>query len=144
MKVISYSLGAAALLAGAVLSSCSSVVSVGDLQNIDGVFYTEKSIVPYKGAAKSFYEHGQPESEYHFQNGLQHGVQTDWYENGQKERELNYDGGKRQGVQRAWYEDGQPEMEMTYKDGKKEGSLLQWNKAGKAASEVKFVDGLAE
>ena len=146
MKEIFYSvrvLGALALIAGGALSSCS-VVPVGELQQIDGLYYTENSLAPYAGVARSFYENGQKESEYHFREGLQHGVQGDWYENGQKERQLNYEKGKRQGVQRTWYENGQQEMELTYEEGKKEGQLLQWNKDGRPEPEVKFVDGVAE
>ena len=146
MKVISYSVGvfsALALAAGLGLSSCAEV-RVGELQNLDGLYYTENSLAPYAGVAHSFYENGQKESEYRFRGGLQHGVQIDWYENGQKERQLNYEKGKRQGVQRTWYENGQQEMELTYEEGKKEGQLLQWNKDGKPEPEVTFVDGVAE
>ena len=143
MKLVPCSVIGVSMLALVVLSSCSDV-PVGELQQIDGLYYTGNSLAPYAGTANSFYENGQKESEYHFRAGIQHGVQTDWYKNGQKERQLNYEKGKRQGLQQTWYENGQQEMEMTYKEGKKHGELLTWKKNGKPAPVVKFVDGEVE
>ena len=60
---------------------------------------------------REYYENGQLEYEYPYQNGERHGIRKVWYKDGQLKYEFPFQNGKGHGIDKAWHK---PKMELDY------------------------------
>lgn len=105
------------ILSCLVITGCSK-------KNLDVVSNSDMSC--QMPIVNDYYPNGKKKSEYHCQNGKQHGLTTKWFENGQKELEIPFKYGKMDGLATNWYENGQKEFEVIYEDGRTVKQLITY------------------
>jgi antitoxin component YwqK of YwqJK toxin-antitoxin module len=110
-----------------VVETPKVVVDDEKLKERDGLMCFEEK--PFTGVGVSKYPKGQKLSEYTYQDGLMHGLQTEWRENGQKQWEVTSKDGNKDGLETGWHENGQKRFEATWKDDE-EISYKKWDKDG--------------
>ena len=84
------------------------------------------SIRDYRAGKKigkhiGYWENGQPQFEFYFEDGEYHGVAKEWYQNGQAYRNFHYEHGYEQGSQKMWWENGIIRANYVVKNGRRYG-----------------------
>lgn len=67
------------------------------------------------GKIVTYYDNGQIEYEWNYQNGYKHGIQRGWFQNGVLSFEQNYIFDHMDGLQKGWYENGNLQSEDNYR-----------------------------
>jgi antitoxin component YwqK of YwqJK toxin-antitoxin module len=70
-----------------------------------------------------YWENGQPQFEFYFEDGEHHGVAKEWYQNGQAYRTFHYEHGYEQGSQKMWWENGIIRANYVVKNGRRYGLI---------------------
>jgi antitoxin component YwqK of YwqJK toxin-antitoxin module len=73
------------------------------------------------GKHLGYWENGQPQFEFYFEDGEHHGVAKEWYQNGQVFRIFHYENGYEQGSQKMWWENGIIRANYVVKNGRRYG-----------------------
>jgi hypothetical protein len=68
-----------------------------------------------------YWENGQIQFEFYFEDGEYHGVANEWYQNGQHYRIFHYEHGYEQGSQKMWWENGIIRANYVVKNGRRYG-----------------------
>jgi hypothetical protein len=68
-----------------------------------------------------YWENGQTQFEFYFEDGEYHGVANEWYQNGQHYRIFHYEHGYEQGSQKMWWENGIIRANYVVKNGRRYG-----------------------
>ncbi len=68
-----------------------------------------------------YWENGQTQFEFYFEDGEHHGVAKEWYQNGQHYRIFHYEHGYEQGSQKMWWENGIIRANYVVKNGRRYG-----------------------
>lgn len=89
------------------------------------------------GSGQLWYPNGQLKLKRSYGNGNH----QSYYENGQPRTEYTVKDGKKDGLVQHWYPNGQPKSEYTIKDGKKDGLSHFWFKSGRLSTS-NYVDGI--
>ena len=84
-----------------------------------GIIELEKKIGKHIG----YWENGQPQFEFYFEDGEHHGVAKEWYQNGQTYRTFHYEHGYEQGSQKMWWENGIIRANYVVKNGRRYGLI---------------------
>jgi len=100
-------------------------------EGIQKKWYSNKqiaSIRDYRAGKKignhlGYWENGQPQFEFYFENGEHHGVAKEWYQNGQVYRTFHYENGYEQGSQKMWWENGIIRANYVVKNGRRYGLI---------------------
>ena len=84
------------------------------------------SIRDYRGGKKigkhiGYWENGQTQFEFYFEDGEYHGIAKEWYQNGQAYRTFHYENGYEQGSQKMWWENGIIRANYVVKNGRRYG-----------------------
>ena len=84
------------------------------------------SIRDYRAGKKigkhiGYWENGQTQFEFYFEDGEYHGIAKEWYQNGQAYRTLHYEHGFEQGSQKMWWENGIIRANYVVKNGRRYG-----------------------
>ena len=75
------------------------------------------------GKHLGFWENGQPQFEFYFEDGEHHGIAKEWYQNGQPYRTFHYEHGYEQGSQKMWWENGIIRANYVIKNGRRYGLI---------------------
>jgi hypothetical protein len=75
------------------------------------------------GKHLGFWENGQPQFEFYFEDGEHHGVANEWYQNGQPYRTFHYEHGYEAGSQKMWWENGIIRANYVIKNGRRYGLI---------------------
>jgi hypothetical protein len=75
------------------------------------------------GKHLGYWENGQPQFEFYFENGEYHGIAKEWYQNGQAYRSFHYEHGYEQGSQKMWWENGIIRANYVVKNGRRYGLI---------------------
>lgn len=86
------------------------------------------SIRDYRAGKKigkhlGFWENGQLQFEFYFEDGEHHGVAKEWYQNGQPYRTFHYVHGYEQGSQKMWWENGIIRANYVVRNGRRYGLI---------------------
>lgn len=100
-------------------------------EGIQKKWYSNKqitSIRDYRAGKKigkhiGYWENGQPQFEFYFEDGEHHGVAKEWYQNGQAYRIFHYEHGYEQGSQKMWWENGIIRANYVVKNGRRYGLI---------------------
>jgi len=84
------------------------------------------SIRDYRAGKKigkhiGYWENGQTQFEFYFEDGEYHGIAKEWYQNGQAYRTFHYEHGFEQGSQKMWWENGIIRANYVVKNGRRYG-----------------------
>lgn len=80
-------------------------------------YHTGKKIGKHIG----YWENGQTQFEFYFEDGEYHGIAKEWYQNGQAYRTFHYEHGYEQGSQKMWWENGIIRANYVVKNGRRYG-----------------------
>ena len=75
------------------------------------------------GKHLGFWENGQPQFEFYFEDGEHHSIAKEWYQNGQPYRTFHYEHGYEQGSQKMWWENGIIRANYVIKNGRRYGLI---------------------
>jgi antitoxin component YwqK of YwqJK toxin-antitoxin module len=89
------------------------------------------------GSGQLWYPNGQLKLKRSYGNGNH----QSFYENGEPKSEYTVKDGKKDGLVKEWYSNGKPKSEYTIKDGKKDGSSHFWFKSGRLSTS-NYVNGI--
>lgn len=78
------------------------------------------------GIQTFWYENGNMEERFYYQQGNLQGSSQTWYENGQLAEECNFNNNLLDGSYKTWFNNGVPKSDGTYLNGKKEGTWTLW------------------
>ncbi len=70
-----------------------------------------------------YWENGQTQFEFYFEDGEYHGIAKEWYQNGQTYRTFHYEHGYEQGSQKMWWENGIIRANYVVKNGRRYGLI---------------------
>jgi len=70
-----------------------------------------------------YWENGQTQFEFYFEDGEHHGIAKEWYQNGQPYRTFHYEHGYEQGSQKMWWENGVIRANYVVKNGRRYGLI---------------------
>lgn len=70
-----------------------------------------------------YWENGQPQYEFYFEDGEHHGIAKEWYQNGQLYRIFHYEHGYENGSQKMWWENGIIRANYVVKNGRRYGLI---------------------
>lgn len=97
------------------------------------------------GRCYTYYQNGNPESEYFIKHGKQYFEYEAWYENGTKSEEVHHDHtGVPHGPSRRWWPSGRLREEFTHVHGSRDGPYRRWHENGQIAEEFAYRGGVAE
>lgn len=82
------------------------------------------------GAARTFYEKGERETERFYTHGEKDSIHKGWWPGGRSKFEYNFKSGNYNGYFTEWYENGQINQQIIYADGK-EISGRGWRENGR-------------
>ena len=83
-------------------------------QGVSGIFKDKETGKGFTGVSKNHDKKGNLIGEFHFKNGLLHGMVTEWYPNGKKKSETEFVNGARTGKNIEWTEVGLIYQERVY------------------------------
>ena len=93
---------------------------------------------------KEYWDNGKLESETHYKNGKQDGMETSWFESGEKSGEYHWKNGKQKGLETHWYESSEKKSIKHFKNGTENGIRKEWDKNGLITYQENYVDGIEE
>lgn len=112
-------------------------INYADLEERDGLFYAEKSKVPYTGQCVTTYPSGKLGMGGTITKGLRDGEWIWFYENGNKKRYCNYKDGVKQGSSMFFYKTGGKKSEIIF-DNDKNIRQTSWDEKGNKVKNPSF------
>ena len=88
------------------------------------------------------YEGGQLSVSGQIQNDIPLGTWTEWHENGQQRAEYHFLDGVEHGVRKTWYNTGTPAEQGRFKFGLKDGVFTMWYENGTKRAETEYQKGI--
>jgi antitoxin component YwqK of YwqJK toxin-antitoxin module len=126
------------LIAGIILSVLSNS-NAQEIQEIDGLFYTNGAL--YSGVYMTRYDNGQVKMEMNVKAGKKQGKVKIYFENGQLHEIRSYKNNLMHGKWEMYNENNILVSVARYKNGQKHGKWIIWNDSGNLLYELKYKNG---
>ena len=88
------------------------------------------------------YDSGQLSVSGQIQNNTPMGTWTEWHKNGQQRAEYHFLDGMEHGIRKVWYNTGTPAEQGLFKFGLKDGTFTMWHENGTKRAETEYQKGI--
>ncbi len=86
-----------------------------------------------------WYENGQMQSEFFYQDTMSVGIGSKWYDTGSKKSEHVFENGEEITI-KEWFSNSKPQLVQHFKNGKKNGYWIEYYNNGNPKVEGKYVN----